>query len=135
MSHVKNEINHLNKTLRINITIPNVSRPSFVWSYFEQLYKKPNTALDLKRLYCKVCFDKIKEERPDDNCSSIRSKVANYGTTSSTGNMKTHLLAAHQIQEVQAMKVTEKHVLTMFSRHRDRDATKNLQLKINLGIN
>lgn len=131
MPLVRNEINHLNKNLFINTKIPNVPRPSFVWNYFGYLYKKPTIALDSQRVYCKVCFNKIKEESPDESFSSVQKKVANYGATSSTGNMKCHLLAAHQIEEIQATKVTERHVLSMFSQHQT--TTKASQLKEQLG--
>ena len=45
--------------------------------------------------------------------------------------MRSHLLAAHEITEIQATKATNKHVLLMFSRHRD--TTKSSQLKEQLG--
>ena len=127
----KNIIDDLIKILFINTKVPNVPRSSFVWNYFGRLYRKPSTQLDSKRIYCKVCFEKIKEEYPDENFSSVRKEIVSYSTTSSTGNMRSHLLAAHEITEIQATKVTNKHVFSMFSRHRD--TTKSSQLKEQLG--
>ncbi|CAF3328276.1 unnamed protein product [Rotaria sp. Silwood2] len=126
------EKNHdLNKNLFIQIKIPNVPRPSFIWNYFGHLYKKPSEPLDLERIYCKICFDTKKEEYPDSSFSSIRKRIGTYGATSGTGNMKNHLLAVHQITEAQEIKRTSKHIVSMFSR--DRGSTKSSQLKEQLG--
>ena len=126
----KNKIDDLNKTLFINIEIPNVPKPSFIRNYFGYLYKESSTELDSKRIYFKVCFEKIKEY-PDKSFSSVRKNIVNYGTTSSIGNMRSHLLAVHEITEIQATKLTDKHVLSMFSRHWE--TTKYSQLKGQLG--
>jgi hypothetical protein len=124
-------INGLLENLFIRINPPNVPKASFVWSYFGHLYKKPNERLDAERVFCKVCFDKIKDEQPDISFSSIRKNVGVYGVTSGTGNMKNHLLAIHQITEPQQTKTTNKHILSMFSK--DRYGTKASQLKQQLG--
>ncbi|CAF3611898.1 unnamed protein product [Rotaria sp. Silwood1] len=125
------KIDELNKTLFIHIQPPNVPRPSFIWNYFGHLYKNPREALDLDRIYCKVCFEKIKEEYPDASFSSVRRQIGTYSATSSTGNMRNHLLAMHQITEAQAIKKTTKHIVSMFARNRD--TTSSSQLKEKLG--
>ncbi|CAF1300087.1 unnamed protein product [Rotaria sordida] len=125
------KIDDLNKTLFIYIQLPNVPRPSFIWNYFGHLYKKPREALDLGRIYCKVCFENIKEEYPDASFSSVRRQIGTYSTTSGTGNMRNHLLVMHQITEAQAIKKTNKHIVSMFARNRD--TTSSSQLKEKLG--
>ncbi|CAF3773476.1 unnamed protein product, partial [Rotaria sp. Silwood1] len=125
------KIDDLNKTLFVHIQLPNVPRPSFIWNYFGHLYKNPREALDLDRIYCKVCFEKIKEEYPDASFSSVRRQIGTYSATSSTGNMRNHLLAMHQITEAQAIKKTTKHIVSMFARNRD--TTSSSQLKEKLG--
>ncbi|CAF4239159.1 unnamed protein product [Rotaria sordida] len=97
-------IDDLNKTLFIHIQLPNVPRPSFIWNYFGHLYKNPKEALDLDRIYCKVCFEKIKQEYPD-------------ATT-------------HQITEAQAIKKTNKHIVSMFARNRDTISSSQLKEKL-----
>ncbi|CAF1526944.1 unnamed protein product [Rotaria magnacalcarata] len=121
----------LNKDLFVKIKIPNVPRPSFIWNYFGHLYKQPSEPLDIERIYCKICFDKIKEEYPDSSFYSKRKKIGVYGATSGTGNMKNHLLAVHQLTEVNETRRTSNHILSMFSR--DRNSTKSSQLKEQLG--
>ncbi|CAF3381668.1 unnamed protein product [Rotaria socialis] len=125
------KIHDLNKDLFVKIKIPNVPRPSFIWNYFGHLYKQPNEPLDIERIYCKICFDKIKEEYSDSSFFSKRRRIGIYGVTSGTGNMKNHLLAVHQLTEVNETRRTNNHILSMFSR--DRDSTKSSQLKEQLG--
>jgi len=127
----RKKIDDLNKTLFIDIQIPNVPRPSFIWNYFGHLYKKPNVKLDSERIYCKICFDQIKEKHPDKSFCSIQKQIGAYGATSGTGNMKNHFFTVHQIVDTQATKITNKNVLSMFSR--DHDTTKSSQLKEQLG--
>ncbi|CAF3833892.1 unnamed protein product, partial [Rotaria sp. Silwood1] len=125
------KIDDLNKTLFVHIQLPNVPRPSFIWNYFGHLYKNPRKALDLDRIYCKVCFENIKEEYPDTSFSSVRRQIGTYSATSGTRNMRNHLLAMHQITEAQAIKKTNKHIVSMFARNRD--TTSSSQLKEKLG--
>ena len=127
MPHDIKSFNDLNQTLFIHTKIPNVPRPSFIWNHFGHLYKIPNEPLVLERIYYKICFDKMKEEFPNSIFSSVRKKIATYGITSATGNMKNHLLAMHQIKEAQEMKSTSEHIRSMFSR--DRATTKSSQVK------
>ncbi|CAF4343125.1 unnamed protein product, partial [Rotaria socialis] len=115
----------------INIKPPNVPKPSFVWNYFGHLYKKPNEPLDMERVYCNICFEKIKNEQPDASFASTTKLISIYKNTSSTGNMKSHLLATHQVTDSQQTKTTNQHILSMFSR--DRCTTKSSQLKQQLG--
>ena len=90
----------LNKNLFINIKPPNVPEPSFVWNYFCNLYKKQNEPVDIQHVYCKICFDVLKDSQPGVNFSSIKNLVGIYSYTSGTGNMKNHLLISiHQIAE------------------------------------
>ncbi|CAF1371570.1 unnamed protein product [Rotaria sp. Silwood1] len=119
------------KNLFIKINIPNVPKPSFVWNYFGYLYKKPNESVDNEHVYCKICFDKLKDDQPDINFFSIRKLIGIYSNTSGTGNMKNHLLSVHQVKEPQQTKITNQHILSMFSR--DRHSTKSSQLKQQLG--
>ncbi|CAF3675825.1 unnamed protein product [Rotaria socialis] len=124
-------MNGLNKNVFINIKPPNVPKPSFVWNYFGHLYKKPNEPLDMERVSCNICFEKIKNEQPDASFASTKKLISIYKNTSSTGNMKSHLLATHQVTDSQQTKTTNQHILSMFSR--DRCTTKSSQLKQQLG--
>jgi hypothetical protein len=81
-------------------------KPSFIWNYFGHLHKKPNELLDNERIYCKVCFDKLKGQQPDATFSSIRRNIGVYNSKSGAGNMKNHLLAVHRISEPQQTKTT-----------------------------
>ena len=54
-------------------------------------------------------------------------KIRAYSSTSSTGNMKNHLLAIHQISEPQQTKTTNQHILSIFSR--DHHSQKAAQVK------
>lgn len=121
----------LNKDLFIRIDSSLASKSSFVWNHFGQLHKKPNEILDRNRIYCKLCFDCLAKEQPDEKFSSIRKKVGNYRTTTGTGNMKNHLLAAHQLSESKQMKTTSEHIMSMFSR--DFRKFKASQMKQQLG--
>ncbi|CAF0869264.1 unnamed protein product [Didymodactylos carnosus] len=119
------------KNLFIQRKPPNTPKSSFIWNYFGRLYRKPNESLDLEKNYCKICFDKFKDEEPDVVFSSIRKKLGVYSVTSATGNMKNHLLAVHRISEPHQTKTTNQHIISMFSQ--DHHATKALQLKQQLG--
>jgi len=119
------------KNLFVNIKPPNVPKPSFVWNYFGNLYKKPNEPVDIQHVYCKICFEKLKDDQPDVNFFSIKNVIGMYSNTSGTGNMKNHLLSIHQVTESQQTKTTNQHILSMFSR--DRYSTKSSQLKQQLG--
>jgi hypothetical protein len=119
------------KNLFIRINAPNLPKSSFVWNYFGHLYKKPDNPLDTKRVYCKICFDKLKDEQPDITFSLVLNDIGVYKATSSTGNMKNHLLAVHQVTGVLETKTTNNHILSMFSR--ERYAIKASQLKEQLG--
>lgn len=107
---------HLSKDLKVQIDSLNITKTSIFWSYFGLLYRQPNGELDPDRFYCKVCFEKLKEEKPDVTLSSIRKQISVYSSTSSTGNMRHHLLAVHKITEPQLVKTTNEHRQSMFSR-------------------
>ena len=64
LHHLPNIYNTL-KNLFIRINPPNQLKSSFVWNYFGHLYKKPNDSSDTGRIYCKICFDKLKDEQPN----------------------------------------------------------------------
>ncbi|CAM4956370.1 unnamed protein product [Rotaria socialis] len=85
----------------------------------------------MERVYCNICFEKIKNEQPDASFASTTKLISIYKNTSSTGNMKSHLLATHQVTDSQQTKTTNQHILSMFSR--DRCTTKSSQLKQQLG--
>lgn len=112
------DISYVLKDLAVRINLPSILKSSIVWNYFGHVYKQPDQKLDGERLYCKICFDKVKAEKPDDNLSSVRKRIGVYSTSSSTGNMRHHLLAVHKITEPQQMKTTSEHVQSMFSRDR-----------------
>ena len=131
MPHNTEKIHDLNKVLFVKIKIPDVPRPSFIWNYFGHLYKQPSEPLDVERIYCKICFEKIKEEYPDSSFFSRQKRIGAYGGTSGTGSMKNHLLAVHQLTEVSETRRTSNHILSMFSR--DRNSTKSSQVKEQLG--
>ncbi|CAF3955873.1 unnamed protein product [Rotaria sp. Silwood1] len=120
-----------NKNLFIKINPPNIPKPSFVWNYFGYLYKTPNEPVDKEHVYCKICFDKLKDDQPDVNFFSIKNLIGIYSNISGTGNMKNHLLSVHQVKESQQTKVTNQHILSMFSRNHH--STKPSQLKQQLG--
>ena len=119
-------INHLNQNLFVHVKPPKTSKASFAWNYFGHLHKKPNELLDVDRIYCKVCFDKVKDEHPEVNFSIHQKQTGAYNITSGTGNMKNHLLAVHRISEPEHTKTTNQHILSMFSRDR---AARSLHLK------
>lgn len=100
------------KNLFILINRPPTTRPSFVWNHFGCLYKKPKEPVDTDRFHCKFCFDKVENEQPDVSFLSIRKKISTYIKTSSTGNMKNHLLSVHQVTESHQTKTTNEHILT-----------------------
>jgi len=106
-------------------------KPSFVWNYFDHLHKKPNEPLDTDRIYCKLCFDVVKDEHPDVNFSTNKKNIDVYNVTSGTVNMKNPLLTVHQLSEPQQTKTTNEQVLSMFSR--DLATARSLQLKQQLG--
>ena len=106
------------RDLFIRINTPKTFKSSIVWDYFGYLYKKPKQPLDDNYVYCKVCFDKFKEDQPDVVLSLVRKKIGVYNATSSTGNMKHHLLTCHQITDPYQMKTTHEHVQALFSRNR-----------------
>lgn len=115
------------KDLFIHLKPSTTIKSSFIWTYFCFLYKKPNQSLGSDYIYCKICFDKLRDEQPNSTFSSNRKNIAIYSARSGTGNMKNHLLAAHQIVEPEQTKATNEYILSMFSR--DRYSTKAQQLK------
>lgn len=112
------EISHLLKDLLVFINPPNVLKSSIVWNYFGYLHKNPGQRLDSDHFYCKICLDKLKTDNSDVTFSSVRKRLGVYSISSSTGNMRHHLLAIHQIAEPQHVKSTSEHVQSMFSRDR-----------------
>ena len=116
--HGMAEISHLLKDLIVSIYPPNVLKPSIVWSYFGHLHKNPDHRLDGDHFYCKICLDKLKAEKSAVTLSSVRKRVGVYSKNSSTENMRHHLLAMHQIVDPEHVKLTNEHVLSMFSRDR-----------------
>lgn len=108
-------VHHLLKDLKVRIDSLNITKISIVWSYLGLLYKQPNEKVDLDRFYCKVCFEKLKEEKLDVSLSSIRKQIGVYSSTSSTGNMRHHLLVVHKITEPQQVKTTHEHIQSIFS--------------------
>lgn len=124
-------LHHPLQHLFIRINLPNLSKSSFVWNHFGHLYKQPHDPLDTERVYCKICFNKFKDEQPDISFFSIRNDIGVYKSTSGTGNMKNHLLAVHQLTGPQETKTTKNHILSMFSR--EKYATKVSQAKQQLG--
>ena len=108
------------KDLFIRINIPNVPKPSIVWTYFGHLYKHADQLLHHDHFYCKICLDRLKADEPDSSLSSARKRIGVYSLTSSTGNMRHHLLSNHQITEQHQTRTTNEHVQSMFSRDRYR---------------
>ena len=106
------------KDLLVRINVPNVPKPSIVWTYFGHLYSHADELSDCDHFYCRLCFDRTKADEPNATLSSIRKRIAMYSLSSSTGNMRHHLLANHQIMEPHQTKTTNEHVQSMFSRDR-----------------
>ena len=109
---------HLLNNLTVRLISSNLNKSSIVWTYFGYLYKQPDEKLDNDRLYCRLCFDKLKSEKSDSTLTSVRKRIGIYSTTSSTGNMRHHLLSIHKITEPQQVKATNEHVQSMFSQNR-----------------
>ena len=116
-------INYQNKNLFIKINPPNVLKPSFSWNHFGYLYKKPNEIIDKEHVYCKICVDKLKDDQLDANFISMKNFIGIYSNTSSTGNMKNHLLSIHQVREGKQTKTANQLIHSMFSH--DRHSTKS----------
>ena len=124
------EISHLLKDLHVSINSSNVLKPSIVWNYFGHIHKNPDQKLDTDHFYCKICLDKLKDDKPDVTLSSVRKRVGIYSTSSSTGNLRHHLLAIHQITESQQVKSTNEHVQSMFSRDRHGSAVSHAKERL-----
>ena len=110
------EISHLLKDLLVSINSSNVLQPSIVWNYFDHMHKNPDQKLDTDHFYCKISLDKLKTDKPVATLSSVRKRVSIYSTSSSTGILRHHILAIHQITGSQQVKSTNEHVQSMFSR-------------------
>lgn len=104
--------------LIVRLVSPNQNKSSIVWSYFGYLCKLPDQKLDDDRFYCRLCLDALKTEKSDRTLSSVRKRIGVYSSSSSTGNMRHHLLGVHKITEPQQAKATNEHVQSMFSRNR-----------------
>ena len=72
MSHV----DRLLKDHFVRINVPNVPKPSIVWTYFGHLYSHSGELSDCDHFYCCLCFDRAKAEEPDSSLSSMRKRIA-----------------------------------------------------------
>ncbi len=85
-------------TIQLPVASQHGNAKSSVWQFFGKLFHKDDkVVIDEERYYCSVCLDEVHKSPADkQHISSVQS----YKTTTSSGNLITHLAVKHGLEDI-----------------------------------